>query len=281
MRFGISTHLYHDQKLDRSHLAQVAGFGFESIELFATRSHFDYGDEAAIAALEEWLDTTGLSLHSVHAPITDRFGAGDQWRPAFSIASSDSDKRQASVEAAVAALAIARRVPFRVLVLHLGAPDGKAGPGDNTKASAARSVEEICRAAEPLGVHVALEVIPNTLSSPSALVTMLERDLDVAVAGVCLDFGHAFLGGDVPDAIETVAEHLIATHVHDNHRRSDEHLAPYLGAIDWDAALISMQKIGFEGTYLMELANTSSPATVLEQARKARQQFEKALVWAP
>jgi len=97
------------------------------------------------------------------------------------------------------------------------------------------------------------------------------------VAGICLDFGHAFLGGDVPDAIEAVAEHLIATHVHDNHRRTDEHLVPYRGAINWDAALMSMQKIGYDDTYMMELANTGTPAAVLEDARKARHQFEKAL----
>ena len=90
MQFGISTHLYHDQKLDRSHLAQVAGYGFESVELFATRSHFDYHDPASVAALEEWLETTGLALHSVHAPITARFDAGDQWAPTYSIAAGDA-----------------------------------------------------------------------------------------------------------------------------------------------------------------------------------------------
>jgi hypothetical protein len=42
---------------------------------------------------------------------------------------------------------------------------------------------------------------------------------------------------------------------------------------------MSMQKIGFEGTYLMELANTGSPAEVLEAARRARQQFERALTY--
>ena len=47
MRFGISTHLYHDRRLERAHLAQIAGAGFETIELFATRSHFDYRDGAA------------------------------------------------------------------------------------------------------------------------------------------------------------------------------------------------------------------------------------------
>jgi sugar phosphate isomerase/epimerase len=278
MRFGISTHLYHDQKLDRSHLTQVAGYGFESIELFATRSHFDYHDAAAVSALGEWLATAGLGLHSVHAPITDRFGAGDKWVPTYSIAAGDGARRQATLDEVRAALAITKQIPFKVLVVHVGTPDARGAANDNNRAAAARSIEEICRMAEPFGVQVALEVIPNALSTPSALVTLLERDL-VATPGICLDFGHAFLGGDVPDAIEIVAEHLIATHVHDNHRRSDEHLAPYLGAIDWDAALMSMQKIGFEGTYLMELANTGSPAEVLEAARRGRQQFERALTY--
>jgi sugar phosphate isomerase/epimerase len=278
MRFGISTHLYHEQKLDRSHLAQVAAHGFESIELFATRSHFDYRDQQAVAALAQWLDATGLRLHSVHAPITDRFGAGDKWLPTYSIAAADARKRQASVDEVAAALAIAKVIPFQVLVLHVGTPDSRAAAGDNNSAAAARSVEEICRVADPLGVRVALEVIPNALSTPAALVTVLERDPEPS-AGICLDFGHAFLGGDLLDAIEIVGEHVIATHVHDNHRRNDDHLAPYLGAIDWDAALTSMLKIGFEGTYMMELASIGTPEAVLERARQAREQFERALTY--
>ena len=54
----------------------MAGYGFEAIELFATRTHFDYHDPAAIAELAQWLKDTGLRLHSIHAPITDRFGEG-------------------------------------------------------------------------------------------------------------------------------------------------------------------------------------------------------------
>ena len=275
MRFGISTHLYHDRELDRSHLAQIASYGFDSVELFATRSHFDYRDERSIAALAQWLAETGLTLHSVHAPITERFGAGDVWAPTFSNAAGDAARRQAAVQETEAALRLAQQVPFGILVVHLGTPDGKAGPGDNNRTAAVRSAEEICRLAAPLGVRVALEVIPNALSTPAALTELIEHDLDAPAAGICLDFGHAFLGGDVPDAIETTAEHLVATHVHDNRRRSDDHLAPYLGAIDWDAALMSMLKVGYDGTYIMELANTGTPAAVLEEARRARQRFER------
>lgn len=280
MRFGISTHLYHDVKLEREHLVQVAAYGFEAIELFATRSHFDYHDPAAIAALAQWLRETGLTLSSVHAPITDTFGAGDTWAATYSNAVTDAARRQAAVREAAAALDIAKQVPFGVLVVHLGTPAARHTPGDNNRGAALRSAEEICRAAEPLGVRVALEVIPNELSSPSALVDMLERDFDSPAAGICMDFGHAFLGGDLADAIETAAEHLVATHVHDNHKREDEHLVPYQGSINWDAALMSMQKIGYERTYLMELANTSTPAAVLEEARRARQRFERILTHA-
>jgi sugar phosphate isomerase/epimerase len=282
MHFGISTHLYHDRPLDRSHLAEIASYGFTEIELFATRSHFDYHDGQAIESLRTWLEETGLTLRSVHAPITDRFGAGDAWAPAYSTAASDSARRQQAVRESEAAIQIARRIPYEVLVVHLGTPDSRAEAGDNNRNAAARSAEELCRMAGPAGIRVAFEVIPNALSTPDALAALLERDLEsCAVAGVCLDFGHAFLGGDVPDAIETVAEHVIATHVHDNHRRGDDHLAPYRGAIDWDAALMSMQKIGYDGSYVMELANTGSPAAVLGEARRAREKFERAFsAWA-
>jgi sugar phosphate isomerase/epimerase len=280
MRFGISTHLYHDRRLERDHLLQVAEYGFESVELFATRSHFDYRDDSAIAALAVWLGETGLTLNSVHAPITDRFGAGDHWAPAYSNAVTDSARRQAAIREAEAALQIARRIPFGFLVVHLGTPKSKSNPGDNNAGAATRSAEAICALAEPLGVRVAFEVIPNDLSTPAALVALLDRSLETPLAGICMDFGHAFLGGDVPDAIETAAEHLIATHVHDNHRRDDEHLAPYLGSIDWDGALMSMQKIGYEGTYVMELANTGSVPAVLDDARRARQRFERTLTHA-
>jgi sugar phosphate isomerase/epimerase len=275
MRFGISTHLFHDQRLERDHLAQVAGYGFEAIELFATRSHFDYHDAAAVERLAQWLSETGLTLESVHAPITDRFGTGDKWAASYSTALADNAGRQLAVKEAEAALQVAKRLPFKTLVVHLGTPASKNSPGDNSRAAAARSADDICRLAEPLGVRVALEVIPNGISTPSTLVALLD-ELDAPHAGICMDFGHAFLGGDVPDAIETAAEHLIATHVHDNHGRTDDHLVPYQGAIDWDRALVTMQKIGYEGVYLMELANTSSPTAVLEEARRARQRFEKA-----
>jgi sugar phosphate isomerase/epimerase len=273
MRFGVSTHLYHDQQLRREHLAEIAAHGFEAVEVFATRTHFDYHDPAAITRLAGWLEDTGLALHGIHAPVVNSLAPGDKWGDVISNAVSDGVTRQAAVREADAALNIARRVPAEVFVVHLGTPVVQGA--ENNRTAALRSIEEICRLAEPVGIRVALEVIPNPLSDPVSLVEMLEKDLDAPRTGICLDFGHAFLIGDVPDTIETVAEHLITTHVHDNMGRKDEHLVPFDGRIDWDIALMTMQKVGYDGTYMMEVANTGSTTAVLDRARAARGRFEK------
>jgi sugar phosphate isomerase/epimerase len=277
MRFGISTHLFHDQRLSRDHLSQIAAHGFEAVEVFATRSHFDYHDPAAISQLGQWLKETGLALHAIHAPIVESMMGNDKWGATISNAVGDAGKRQAAVSEAGVALNIARQIPAGVFVVHLGTPTVQGG--ENNRTAAFRSIEEICRLAEPIGIRVALEVIPNPLSDAASLVTMLERDLDAPLAGVCLDFGHAFLMGDVTDTIEQVAEHLVATHVHDNDGKTDQHLVPFEGRINWDAALMSMQKVGYDGTYLMELANTGSPADVLRKGQAARARFEKLMAY--
>jgi sugar phosphate isomerase/epimerase len=211
----------------------------------------------------------------VHAPITDVFGQASS--VTYSTASGASERREAAVRETEAALQIAKRIPFGIMVLHLGTPAAPNGPDDNQRTAALRSLESICQLAEPLGVRIAVEVIPNRLSDPASLAALLENDLDSGRPGICLDFGHAHLMGDVADAVETVAEHVITTHVHDNHKREDEHLVPYLGSIDWSLALVTMQKIGYDGTYLMELAGAGNPSGILEEARRARQRFERAL----
>ena len=59
--FGVSTHLYHSQRLSREHLLEIGAHGFDRVELFATRTHFDYHNPAAVADLQQWLAEPGSS----------------------------------------------------------------------------------------------------------------------------------------------------------------------------------------------------------------------------
>jgi sugar phosphate isomerase/epimerase len=283
VQFGISTHLFHNHRLSEAHLRQVAAHGFDRVELFATKGHFDYHDPGAIRELGRWLEATGVRLHSVHAPIVESL-IDNRWGAAYSNATADQSARQQAVQETTAAVEIARILPYECLVVHLGIPSSQGpAPVDNNREQARRSIEEIHAVAEPLGVRLALEVIPNDVSTPDALVRLIEDDLEMRDMGICLDFGHAALWGDVVDAIETVSGHLITTHVHDNRGKADDHLVPFEGTIDWLAALMAVQKVGYEGTLLFELQGAEPPAAVLERAAAARRRFEQLLdgEWGP
>lgn len=286
MRFGISTHLYHQERLAGAHLRELAAFAFTEVELFASTGHFDYHSPAAHESLGGWLQDAGVTLHSVHAPMVE-YVRGPQWGPALSIADPDEAARARAVSKTKAALEIARTVPFRYLVVHLGVPDppspargsgaagADGGTGANSRAAAERSLEEIARAAHEVGVRVALEVIPNALSTPQALMDRLDEDREGTHRGfgICLDTGHAFLHGDVADAIDLVSGELVTTHVHDNRGMADDHLVPFEGRIDWPTAVMTFQKVGYEGVYMLELANTSTPREVLQKTVDARRRL--------
>jgi sugar phosphate isomerase/epimerase len=273
MRFGMSTHLFHDRLLSRAHLQEVASFGFDGIELFATRSHFDYHDRAASVALRDWLDDTGLTLMAIHAPVNESFRNG-QWGASISNAMADERLRRQAVEETRRAVAVAEFAPTGLLVVHLGTPLSYAASGDNQRSAMVRSLEEIGTVAGNAGMPLALEVIPNDLSDAAALVRLIEEDVDLPGTGICFDFGHALLMGDVVDAIETASGYLIATHVSDNDGVSDQHLAPFAGRLEWDAALMAMQKVGYDGDWTFELAGQGSPRAVLTAASEARRRFE-------
>jgi hypothetical protein len=79
--FGISTHLFHHERLEARQLDVIAAHGFGLIELFATRTHFDYHDRSRVAAMRGWLAHSGVQAVSMHAPITDGIRAGVWGRP--------------------------------------------------------------------------------------------------------------------------------------------------------------------------------------------------------
>ncbi len=277
MQFGISTHLYHGARLDRDHLIEIAAHGFETVEIFATRTHFDYHDDRALAEIEGHLADAQLRAHSIHAPITDGLRNGE-WGAAYSIATSDDRARRVAVEETAAAIRAAHRLGARFVVLHLGVPETlQSDSRDNRVDAAIRSVEELHAVAEPLEVRLALEVIPNQIADASDLVDLLEGRLDLSGLGICLDTGHALLLGDVTDAVETASGHLVTTHLHDNDGKTDDHLLPFDGAIDWPAVLMAFRKVGYDGVWMFELAALDSPRRVLEQAQHVRRRMEALL----
>jgi sugar phosphate isomerase/epimerase len=269
-RFGLSTHLFHHERLDQRHLETIRRHGFDLIELFATRTHFDYHDRTRIAEMRGWLAAAGIDAGSLHAPITDGIRAG-VWGRAYSNASSDTTSRQEALDETRAAIDAAAALGCRTVVVHLGIPRGQqTTPRDNDAGAMKKSVEMLAGLATSASLRLALEVIPNDLSTPTALSDLLEGDMDLGEAGICLDFGHAHVLSGAPEAAEALSGHIITTHVHDNDGADDMHLVPFEGTIDWTATLTAMWKIGYPGALVFEVADHGDARGVLQRTVGAR-----------
>ena len=71
--------------------------------------------------------------------------------------------------------------------------------------------------------------MPNALSSATAICHLIEEQLDGLDVGICLDFGHAHLMGDLVDAIETVAGICGRRTCTTTTAARDDHRVPFAG----------------------------------------------------
>jgi sugar phosphate isomerase/epimerase len=277
MRFGLSTHLFHTLRLERDHLTRIADAGFPLVEVFATRTHVDYHDRQQVETVRGWIEDLGLRAWSVHLPITDGIRDGVWGRP-LSNASTDAARRAEALRVTMAAVGAAGQLGARVVVLHLGVPSGSAVPADDNDATiVVRSLEPIAAACAEAGVELALEVIPNGLSTAASIFDWLRADLDLGRAGACLDVGHAHMIGGVVDAIETLSGDIISTHIHDNDGTVDNHLLPFEGTIHWAATLFALVKVGYAGPLMLELPDHGDAARTLAGAVAARARIQAIL----
>ena len=150
-----------------------------------------------------------------------------------------------------AALYVARRIPLPVLVVPVGSAK-----------SASKAMDRLVPLAEPLGVTVAVDSRSPSMSPIGALVSFVER-CDVRV-GIALDFATAARGGSLVDAIENASEHLVAARV------------PVESSIDWSSVITTVQKVGYEGPFVVDVPPARGPASAsLKKARETRERLER------
>ncbi len=230
MDFGLSTHLFVGKKLTPAVLDKIADAGFPMIEIFAQRQHFDYMDSVQVGELSGWFQDHPMRVRSLHAPLYQGFHWGKDGSLPISLAYSEKRRRIESTDEIRRAVEAAEKIPFEYLVVHMGLPDESYSLRKFDDVFS--SLEHLRVFAGQLGVKILIENIPNELSLPQRLVAFL-RYTKVTDVGLCFDTGHAHMTGDVAEALETMQEHIVSTHVHDNDGEKDEHLYPFEGGIDW------------------------------------------------
>jgi len=194
----------------------------------------------------------------------------------FELSSPDEGVRSAALRRMLRWVEYAARLGVRVLVVHAAFP--KPAPDARYDEVLRRVIElnvqylgELARRAEDLGVLVAVEncVEPWFCSSPPDLLFLMES-VGSASLGVCVDTGHFNANSiDPAYAVERLAGHVVATHVHDNDGRHDQHLPPLLGSIDWARVVAAFRGSGCRAPLIYEFHSLGgqSPQNAVETLR--------------
>jgi len=284
MRRLLSTYPFVNRKVTPELLGLIAHAGFQGIELFCSRSHFDYTSRPDVQAMAEALRTHGLSIESLHAPNNRDLSPTREGGLPLSICEVERVRRIEAMDELKRAIDVAEDMPYARMILHMG---GSRETADPRKRDAAFStLEHLVLHAHHCGVTLCIENTPSEMGDPTYLRTFVD---ETRLSGLRFNFdiGHAHLC-DGPEeeriakCFEPLRELVSSIHLHDNHGDKDEHLPPYAGTIDWPAAvkLLKTAPDGHKLPIVLELKEKSGPDApaapeLLESARAAMDKFEE------
>jgi sugar phosphate isomerase/epimerase len=274
---ALSTYLFIKRRLTPALLADIAGHGIASVEIFCARAHFNYSSSDAVREIAAALRDHNLSLHALHAPAERDFNPMHESSAPLSISDLERVRRLEAVDEIKRALDVAEYLPFPYLVLHMGSSRDAAE--EHRFDAAFSSLEHLHIFAKERGVTIALENTPGELATPENLRHFIVRTRLTGVR-MCFDIGHAHLEEGVLKSLEPMREFLVTSHIHDNHGIKDEHLLPYDGTIDWKAALPALPEnlpLVFELKEQPAYAEPAPASVALTAVRKAFDRVERAL----
>jgi sugar phosphate isomerase/epimerase len=272
MQRVLSTYRYVNQPLGAALLAGISQASISSIEIYCAPQHFSYREPQAVRELADALGEYHLEVHALHSPTERDLAPGRESGVPISISDPERIRRIDAVDEVKRALEVAERIPFRYLIQHLG--HGRQSADPRKLDAAFSSLEQLSVFAKARGVTIALENTTDELGAPASLQHFI-ADTHLHDLRLCFDTGHAHIEDGVEVSFDAMRERVATTHIHDNHGEKDEHLLPYEGTIDWDAALAAIATAPQPVVFVLELAEQPGGAPTLDQIRSTFDKLEK------
>jgi sugar phosphate isomerase/epimerase len=264
-------------------LGQISEAGFQGVEIFCARSHFEYATKSEVCAMAGALEAHKLQLVSLHGPTSRDLSAMRESGTPLSICEVERVRRIEAMDELKRVIDVADDLPYARLVLHMG---GSRETADPRKRDAAFStLEHLVLHAHHAGVTICVENTTSEMGDPAYLRTFVD---ETRLTGLRFNFdiGHAHLA-ELPEeeriekSLAPLRELVSSVHLHDNHGDKDEHLLPFDGSIDWPSAIKTLQSAPQTSLPLvLELKEKTGPeapssAEQLTAARIAMDRFEK------
>jgi sugar phosphate isomerase/epimerase len=279
----LSTYLFVSRKLTPELLGQISEAKFQGVEIFCTRSHFEYAAKAEVCAMAGALEAHKLQLVSLHGPTSRDLSAMRESGTPLSICEVERVRRIEAMDELKRVIDVADDLPYERLILHMGGPRETADP--RKRDAAFSTLEHLVLHAHHAGVTICMENTTSEMGDPAYLRAFVD---ETRLTGLRFNFdiGHAHLA-ELPEeeriekSFTPLRELVFAVHIHDNHGDKDEHLPPFDGSINWPSAIKTLQSAPQTSLPLvLELKEKTGPeapssAEQLSAARKAMDRVEK------
>ena len=223
------------------------------------------GWENTILEISELAKKYNLHINQTHANTY----TGKQWDD------PDYPLHDFQTETVLRAIKATAMIGGKWVVVHpMNLPHDPLYSAKKAKETAIKNLEPYINEAKKLGVGIAVETMVDFRGNRRRycggdIYELIDLDdtINDEVVGICLDTGHAHIGGVEPAAaIYEIGKRLKATHINDNHAStSDEHLLPYFGTIDWQKTVKALKDIGYDGDFAYEVGPQSVPAELYEE----------------
>lgn len=243
MIYGISTHLFAYEKLNKSHLDKISQSGINTIEIFANSHQIDFSNKAQLEEIEKGIRENNLNVNSVHAPFYFSLENLKNNGEVLDIASEDENFRKKSVEEITKSFILASLFQIDYFVLHF--------PDNANENILLKSVDQLLSISNTLGIKLTFENIPGNTTSLKHIKNFLEKNM--IPIGICYDIGHSNMNYDVLSEIDEFGDTFYTTHIHDNDGKNDSHLMPFEGNINWKKVLKQFKKVDYKWGFILEV----------------------------
>ncbi len=226
---GVSTYALFDRSLGVA-IYKLRKFPLDFVEIMSEGYHVL--DKYNYRFHLEYLESYGMK-NIIHAPFSD-----------LNLAALNEKLRRVTLEIICETLEIAHEMGSLLVVLHPGHYSPLSLKFSNAYEKVhKRSLEEIDKVSERIGIKVALENMPKFPILDGQTAGRIHELIDGTNLYVTFDVGHLYtVTDDFAEFIEVLKDKIIHVHLHDNDGGNDSHLALGEGTIPWDDVLRLLPK---------------------------------------
>jgi sugar phosphate isomerase/epimerase len=246
---GLSTGIGYREPVE-SVLPALADAGFRTLELATARTHIDLKDPSRLQNLRRQIEELGIRVPTLHAP----FGQG------IDLTDGDPTVRESSLRHLTDAADVLAMLGGELYVIHPGGEDHNwVWEREQRLSLSVEGLNDLWAICRERGLTLVVETpLPHLLGGQPRDFDWILSKLPSEDVGVCIDTSHTALGGTLFESVERYAHRLVHLQVSDNRGTHDDHLPPGEGNIEWAVFLHALDRVGYDGLFLLEISGEST-----------------------